>query len=172
MRVIYRHPKQNLNDFIQEISKCLDNLNKRNKTYYTCGDINVDYLSCDNNKEIRNYCDSFSSYGCMSFLNFPTRVTSTSSTLIDHLFSSDTRNDIKCKILIHDISDHFPIIFSVNTVSISTTAKIFNKWDMKFFDYENFLLDLSSAFDKSLLNKENFDVHIAFKHYMIHFRSH
>ena len=24
--VIYRHPKQNLNDFIQEISKCLDNL--------------------------------------------------------------------------------------------------------------------------------------------------
>ena len=35
---------------------------------------------------------------------------------------------------------------------------------MKFFDYENFLLDLSSAFGKSLLNKENFDAHIAFKH--------
>ena len=34
---------------------------------------------------------------------------------------------------------------------------------MKFFDYENFLLDLSSAFDKSFLNKENFDAHIAFK---------
>ena len=48
--VIYRHPKQNLNDFIQEISKCLENLNKRNKTYYICGDIKVDFLSCDNNK--------------------------------------------------------------------------------------------------------------------------
>ena len=98
----------------------------------------------------------------MSFLNFPTRFTSTSSTLVDHLYS----NDIKCKILIHDISDHFPFIFSVNTASISTTAKILKKWDMKFFDYENFLLDLSSAFDKSLLYKENFDVHIAFKHFI------
>ena len=54
---------------------------------------------------------------------------------------------------------------------------------MKFFDYENSLLDLSSAFDKALLNKENFDVHFAFihfsdtlqitlnKHLLIHFRS-
>ena len=131
--VIYRHPKQNLNDFIQKISKCLDNLNKRNKTYYICGDVNVDFLSCDNNKEIKNYCDSLSSYGCMSFLNFPTRVTFTSSTLIDHLYSNDTRNDIKCKILIHDISDHFPFIFSVNTAPTSTTAKILKKRDMKFF---------------------------------------
>ena len=51
----------------------------------------------------------------MSFLNFPTRVTSTSSTLINHLYSNDTRNDIKCKILIHDILDHFLFIFSVNS---------------------------------------------------------
>ena len=84
--VIYRHSKQNFNDFIQEISKCLDNLNKRNEIYYICGDINVDFLSCDNNKEIKNYCDSLSSYGCMSFLNFPIRITSPSSTLIDHLY--------------------------------------------------------------------------------------
>ena len=166
MGVIYRHPKQNLNDFIQKISKCLDNLNKRNKTYYICEDINVDFLSCDKNKKIKNYCDSLSSYGCMSFLNFPTRVTSTSSTLIDHLYSNDTRNDIKCKILIHDISDHFPFIFSVNTAPTSTTAKILKKRDMKFFYCENFLLDLSSAFDKSLLNKENFDAHIAFKQFI------
>ena len=124
------------------------------------------FLSCDNNKEIKNCCDSLNSYGCMSFLIFPTRVTSTSSTLIDHLYSNDTRNDIKCKILIHDISDHFSFIFSANTAPTSTTAKILKKRDMKFFDYENFFLDLSSAFDKSLLNKENFDVHIAFKHFI------
>ena len=111
MGVIYRHPKQNLNNFIQERSKCLDNLNKRNKTYYICGDTNVDFLSCDNNKEIKNYCDSLSSYSCMSFLNFPTRVTSTNLTLINHSYSNDTRNDIKCKILIRDISDHFSFIF-------------------------------------------------------------
>ena len=106
----------------------------------------------------------------MSFLNLPTRVTFTSSTLIDHLYSNDTRNDVKCKILILDISDHFPFIFSVNTAPTSTTVKILKKRDMKFFDYENFLLDLSSAFDKSLLNKENFDAHIAFKHYIVTFQ--
>ena len=69
----------------------------------------------------------------MSFLNFPTRVTSTSSTLIDHLYSNDTRNDIKCKILIRDISDHFPFIFSVNTAPTSTTAKIFKKAEYEIF---------------------------------------
>ena len=79
---------------------------------------------------------------------------------------NDTRNDIKCKILIHDISDHFPFIFSVNTATTSTTAKISKKRDMKLFDYENFLLDLSSVFDKYLLNKENFDSHIGFKHFI------
>ena len=152
---------------MQKISKFLDNLNKRSKTYYyICGDVNVDFLSCDNNKEIKNYSDSLSSYGYMSFLNFPIRVTSNSSTLIDHLCSSDTRNDIKCKILIYDISDLFPFIFSVNTAPTSTIAKVLKKRDMKFFDYENFLLDLSSAFDKSILNKENFDAHIAFKHFI------
>ena len=149
-----------------EISKSLDDLNKRNKTYYICADINVDFLSCDNNKEIKNYCNSLSSYGCMSFLNFPTRVTFTSLTPFYHLYSNDTRNDIKCKILIHDISDHFPFIFSVNTAPTSTSAKILKKRDMKFFGYKNFRLDLSSAFDKSLLNKENFDAHIAFKHFI------
>ena len=96
------------------------------------------FLSCDNIKEIKNYWDSLNSYGCISFLNFPTRVTSTSSTLLDHFYSKDTRNDIKCKILIHDISDHFPFIFSVNTAPTSTTAKLLKKRDMKFFDYEKF----------------------------------
>ena len=153
LEVIYKHPKQNFNDFIQKISKCLDSLNKRNKTHRICGDINVDFLSCDNYKETKNYCDSLSSYRCVSFLNFPTRVTSTSSNLIDHLYSNNTRNDIKCKILIHDISDHFPFIFSVNAAPTSTTAKILKKRDMK-FDNEKFLLDLSSAFDKSLSNKK------------------
>ena len=104
------------------------------------------FLSCNNNKKIKNHCDSLRSYGCMSFLNFPTRVTSTSSTVINHLYSNDTRNDIKCKILIHDISDCFPFIFIVNTAPTSATAKILKKRDMKFFDYENFLLDLCSAF--------------------------
>ena len=37
---------------------------------------------------------------------------------------------------------------------------------MKFFDYQNFLLDLSCAFDKSLLNKENFDVHTTLKSFI------
>ena len=43
--VIYKNPKQNLNNFIQKILKlnCLDSLNKPNKTYYICGDINIDF---------------------------------------------------------------------------------------------------------------------------------
>ena len=48
----------------------------------------------------------------MYFINTitkPTRVTYTSATLIDHIWSNDTMHNVKSGIVYTNISDHFPI---------------------------------------------------------------
>ena len=164
--VIYRHPRQNIDGFVREVSNCLDKLNKLKKTYYICGDINIDFLNYNKSNEIKQYYDSLCSYGCMSLLNCPTRVTDSSSTLIDHLYSNDMHHNINCKILIHDISDHFPFIFSVNANSPSNNVEMLRKRNMKLFKYEDFLQDLSLAFDRSVIENEHTNIHVAFKSFV------
>ena len=51
------------------------------------------------------------SYGYLPLINRPTRVTKTSATIIDNIFSNETTASIDSSqgILVTDISDHFPI---------------------------------------------------------------
>ena len=39
----------------------------------------------------------------------PTRVTESSATLIDNIFTNELRHNLTCGILFNDISDHLPI---------------------------------------------------------------
>ena len=64
---------------------------------YTCiivGDLNIDLLQWDTQKPIRNYLDTVTTNNFMPLLMLPTRVTSISSTLIDHVYYFENK---KCK---------------------------------------------------------------------------
>ena len=52
--------------------------------YFICIDINIDLLQSDNDSNIRPYSDVLFSLGCLPSIQYPTRVTPTSATLIDH----------------------------------------------------------------------------------------
>lgn len=100
------------------------------------GDINID-LKCIYDNTVNNYVSIFNSYGFLSVVNGPTRVTSNSRTHIDHIFLR--RNLVTSTlgystyIINSDITDHFPIMinfFSENhTLSNadSFTTKIISK---------------------------------------------
>ena len=49
------------------------------------------------------------SMGCAPLIDLPTRITTKSSTLINHIYTNNVVNNIKIYILLHDITDHFPI---------------------------------------------------------------
>ena len=62
---------------------------------------------------IKHYQDTLHSLGCNEIIQNATRVCSTSSTLLDHFYTKNAQNDINFRILLSDLSDHFPIITAV-----------------------------------------------------------
>ena len=72
------------------------------------GDYNINLLNNDTHKGTHEFVDDLFANSFKPLIDKPTRVTSTSSTLIDNIFS----NDLQCNaqhqgILYTDISDHF-----------------------------------------------------------------
>ena len=49
------------------------------------------------------------SMGCVPLINLPTRITTKSSTVIDDIYTNNVVNNIESYILLHVITDHFPI---------------------------------------------------------------
>ena len=82
-------------------------------------------------------------------------MTSTTATLLDHVYSNDLKNNVKCYILKHDLSDHRPILFTVAKNALKYPhSKSFTR-DTRNFILENFLLDLQQAFDEHKFNPPN-----------------
>ena len=94
---------------------------------------------------IKHYQDTFHSFGCNQIIQNATRVCSTSSTLLDHLYTNNAQNDINSRILLSDLSDHFPIITAVSGLKpLSKMCSSFFIRDSKNFVADDFLTDLNN----------------------------
>ena len=51
---------------------------------------------------------------CIPLITQPTRVTSTSTALIDHMYTNNGVDAGKSFVLVSDMSDHFPVIVTSN----------------------------------------------------------
>ena len=71
------------------------------------GDVNIDYLKKGDNKSIK---EIFKLHGLKQLVTKATRVTSTSSTLIDCIFTSHTNQNYKTEVIPTSISDHDMVI--------------------------------------------------------------
>ena len=110
LNLIYRQPngisKNYFNDFFSKNEK-------NDKKIKLVGDFHINALHFENNKKINN--KTFS-HNMIRTINKPTRVTRNTATAIDH-FISNTVVDTQFKsgIIQTDVSDHFPIIFALQT---------------------------------------------------------
>ena len=59
------------------------------------------------------------SFGLFPVINKPSRITSTTETLIDNIFTNYDLAECKSALLYSDISDHLPIILQCRTKEIS-----------------------------------------------------
>ena len=108
--VVYRHPTQNYTKFCDKLCKTLNILNKNKTDYMIVGDFNVDILKYSLATNITKYVNSLNSVGCKLFIDKATRVTKTSATCIDHVYSNQPADNIESSILLTDASDHFSTI--------------------------------------------------------------
>ena len=104
---IYRPPNTNLSLFNTQIECYLEKLG--NSRVYVCGDYNVNLLNYDHHDETKCFVETFLSKGLIPLISKPTRITRSSSTIIDNIFTSELNETAHSGLLITDVSDHLPI---------------------------------------------------------------
>ena len=125
--VIYRPPNTDMKLFNDHLQEILSTINSENKITYYLGDFNINILNIDNHTETHDFTDAMFSYSLLPMITKPTRVTSTSATLIDNIFTSCIdNNQVFNGILYCDVSDHFPI-FHIDYSHVTTDKPVYFK---------------------------------------------
>ena len=88
------------------------------------------------------------SLGCIPLITHPTRVTTTSSTLLDHVYTNNVVGEHKSFILVEDVSDHLPVMVCSNlSLPKSEKSTVTLIRDTKNFEVEKFLDKLTEGME-------------------------
>jgi len=144
--VIYRpntQPQADLDIFSNTLYNVMDLVNAEHKSCILLGDFNVDLLQYNSHVKTNEFIDGVFCKGFIPLVLKPTRMTRTSATLIDHIYSNFPNNNSKTGIIITDVSDHFGIYHITGNKSIQLPNKkvgkrIFSDYNLNTF---NHLLD-------------------------------
>ena len=85
--LIYRHPANNFTHFQKYLTHILNKLNHFKQEYILVGDYNIDLLKHQSISKVCKYLSAIHAKGCSS-INKPTRITETSATLLDHMYTN------------------------------------------------------------------------------------
>ena len=107
--VVYGRPNKNPGEFLEKFHDILERLKVERRKCYIMGDINLDLLKWETNIAVSDLVATCHSKLFFNSITKPTRVTDTSATLIDHIWSNDTLNNTSNGIVFTRISDHFPV---------------------------------------------------------------
>ena len=133
--VIYRHPKNNIAHFTDELSKTLDSYLNQPHDLALIGDFNINLDLEKRQTEAWHYLGTLLGFGLFPVITKPTWVTVASHTLIDHIFTSVTTRTVTSDIYQYDITDHFPIFCLIHN----------NAPKHKIFDKREFYRDYAAA---------------------------
>ena len=156
---VYRHPSRFIDEFNEQIEQTLSKINNGKYQCIVCGDINIDLLKLHSNP-VAKYLDTVVANSFLPALFLPTRITSTSATLIDHIYVNNLKKehfDIHCGNLLHQISDHLP-----NFIVLKETQnkrqhvsydqrpyiRLFSTKNKQIFGHELSKIDWKSLFDQ------------------------
>ena len=174
--VLYRpntQPKADMDIFSVNIYESMDRINSENKKGIIMGDVNVDLLKFGSHVKTNEYIENIFSRGFMPVITKPTRVTPSSATLIDHIYSNNISASSKSGIIINDVADHFGIFHIVKSKvsrsgNISTCKRNITKTNTNKFNHllEQANFDYISQIDcpnhafKEFINiyKKNFEL--------------
>ena len=164
--VIYRIPGTNINNFNEYMEEALNKIKCENKLAYFMGDFNIDLLNMSTHHNTSEFLDIVFTNSFLPLITKPTRITSTSATLIDNIFSNDYgKEEIFKGIIPEDISDHMPIFFIKQNNKLKKKEKNiiymrkFNDINMKEFEksLQNGNLDKVTEENSPKLAYEKFD---------------
>ena len=116
--IIYRLPSQN--NFLEILNKSVPSIDTDVKKTYILGDFNINmyesnkYIFCENNTvcikfasaDAKKYHHFWTMHGLKQLIQCPTRVTCSTSTLIDHILASFPSTVSQKGVINVGLSDH------------------------------------------------------------------
>lgn len=152
----YRPPNTNINNFLNDFDEFLSIVCPMVDEVICMGDFNVNLFN------IGNPIDScFQSFNFTQLINEPTRITGTSSTLIDPIFVSNNSivNNFGT-ISMDGISDHKMVFCDIKTKSFKMKPKNVVYRNFKNFDLNLFLADLHNLPWFNIISENDIDIKI------------
>ena len=137
-------PKADMDIFSVTLYEILDTINRENKNGIIMGDFNIDLLKFGSHSKTSEYLDNILSHGFIPIISKPTRVTNTSATLIDHIYTNNPSTSTNSGIIITDVADHFGTFYSESDTK--RTSKT-NKCKKTRFYTANNLLNFKKLLD-------------------------
>lgn len=104
---IYRTPGTDLPSFFEQYKILMEKINKEKKSLVIGTDQNIDYLKINEHNNTSNFLDINLDSGLVPMISRPTRITNSSATLIDNIYTNNLSH-VKSLILLSGISDHLP----------------------------------------------------------------
>ena len=96
---------------IDILAPTLSNLAHENKMISIIGDFNIDLLKYDNNAPSNEFINMMFSFNFQPTILHPTRITDSSSTIIDNIYVNNaTESNIFAGNILSQISDHLPYL--------------------------------------------------------------
>ena len=154
---LYR-PPNSTSSWYDKVYEYFENCFSLNNEIIILGDFNINLLEAEGkNKRWMNMVTSFS---LNQLISCPTRVTDTSSTLIDHVYSNNPSNIAESGVVKYTLSDHF-LIFATRLCT-PTKKKESKRICREFKDYslltdQNIRDNLSGNNLESVLCEKNID---------------
>ena len=125
------------------MTNTLFKLNKENKEIYICGDFNINLLKYDEDIAVQEFYNLMTSNGFIPQITLPTRITDSSMTLIDNIYSNTFLNNTFSGNIIIEIADHLLQFVSIDTSKIEYNKFKYYKRNYRNFSEESFLADIT-----------------------------
>ena len=105
---LYRSPNSNDDSFIENLEYVLKECSKLNKRIIMMGDLNYNLLA-SNSIRVNTCIDKFFEFGMYPLVNIPTRITDTSGSVLDHVWTNIVDTPVKSAVIVNPVSDHLPV---------------------------------------------------------------
>ena len=164
---IYRPPRNTVDNyeiFCNEIEMVLSTHLNAYKEVVLTGDFNFDLLKINSSAHINNYFETMITNGYIPKIVLPTRITSTTATLIDNSYVKLSSNFSKTTagIINYNLSDHQPhflvLDYLYHTQEISKYVKIYTNSSQAKGSFKNEILH--SCNEDKFCNELNFDPNV------------
>ncbi|XP_065675816.1 uncharacterized protein LOC136092023 [Hydra vulgaris] len=110
----YRPPEGNIKKCSNYLEEIFLKINKEQKKLFCIGDLNIDCLKYKECPITKLFFDNMFQHCILPIINKPTRVTSNTISAIDNILTNSFLDtSLKAGIIKIDITDHFPVYFTI-----------------------------------------------------------